>query len=211
MKLTIHRAWLLLCSPPVHVKALIWLVVNLFQVLHVSLINWAQVLLKYLWPLSKCFDLFFLRLIVKDVGLCNEFWPTSCWWLRLQLLSLLPQLLMLLLAYSVLYLEVFLWSPPSPLHTNVFLTQCTGYRAQLTTICHQFSYLDSKGPKSTARNCTRGFLWSSQGVALLRYHANLFLTQKGLRSGEMLLIIMYMLHMIYLEICSQSYSFGVKI
>ena len=38
---------LLPCSCQIHVKLLVWLVVNLLQVLHVSLINCTEIFLKH--------------------------------------------------------------------------------------------------------------------------------------------------------------------
>ena len=97
--------------------------------------------------------------------------------------------------------EGFLWSPPSPLCTNVSLTQCTGYRVLLTTILHQSSCLGSKGPNSMARNRTRdpsdlgAFLWSSKGVALIPAplpYALCLDTQKGCSKVSWMLMIQMM-------------------
>ena len=46
---------------------------NLLQVLHVSLINWAQIHLKYPWPLSKWLDFFIFPLLVTYSQ------SQSCW------------------------------------------------------------------------------------------------------------------------------------
>ena len=46
MELTIHGAGLFLWSCQVPIKAIVWLLVNFLQVLHVALINCTQLLLK---------------------------------------------------------------------------------------------------------------------------------------------------------------------
>ena len=98
--------------------------------------------------------------------------------------------------------EGFLWSPPSPLCTNVSLTQCTGYRVLLTTIIHQSSCLGSKGPQiyGSQSELQRGcLLLCSATIRTFSWYS------KGLRSGSMMPIMQYAKLLICTENSSQIY------